>query len=169
MTGGPDAAGRLARSVAAEFRRRLEGEYAPRIGQCLRRLSAAQVWQRPAANCNSVGNLVLHLCGNVTQWIQVGFGGQPDARDRDGEFAADGGVTADELDARLRAVVAAACGVVDGLSADQLLATRTFQGQFEETGLGAVLHVLEHFSGHAGQIYAWTKQATGRDLNFYDL
>lgn len=167
---GPDAAdaARLARAVATEFRRRLLGEYVPRIERCVQLLGEADVWRRPSPNCNSVGNLLLHLAGNTTQWILAGLGDVTDARDRASEFAAAGGRGGRTLAAELRAVANAACDVVDRQGPADLLATRRIQG-YDETGLSAVLHVLEHFSGHAGQIYAWTKQVTGQDLRFYDL
>ena len=169
----PDAAAALARGVCTEFRRRLAEEYVPRIGRCVDQLDEAQIWQRPSPNCNSVGNLLLHLAGNVRQWIQGGLAGQTDQRDRPAEFAASGDGapgTSDALMAQLTETVAEACAIVDGLTAESLLEERGFQGgRYRETALGAVLHVLEHFSGHAGQIYAWTKQVTGRDLKFYDL
>jgi uncharacterized damage-inducible protein DinB len=164
-----DAARELAAGVAAEFRRRLQGEYVPRIAQCVGWLGDDLLGRRPAPHCNSVGNLLLHLCGNLTQWIQSTFADAPDRRDRPAEFAADGGQSGADLLARLREVVDRACDVVAALSVDELLRQHVVQQQFRETGLSVVLHVLEHFSGHAGQIYAWTKQATGRDLHFYDL
>jgi len=164
-----DAAQALARVVAAEFRRRLQGEYVPRIRRCVERLGDAGTWQRPAPNCNSVGNLLLHLAGNTTQWILATFGACDDRRDRPAEFAARGGATARELVDQLAAVVDRACDLVDGLAVADLLQPRTVQQRYRETGLAAVLHVLEHFAGHAGQIYAWTKQVTGEDLRFYDL
>lgn len=163
------AATSLCRGIAVEFRRRLQGEYVPRIAHCVGLLGDERLWQRPAANCNSAGNLLLHLCGNVTQWILANFGTAPDHRDRPAEFAATGGATGRELVQRLAAVVDAACAVVDRLDADELLRERIVQQRYRETGLASVLHVLEHFAGHAGQIYAWTKQATGQDLRFYDL
>lgn len=159
----------LARGVATEFRRRLQGEYLPRIRQCATLLGDERIWQRPAPNCNSVGNLMLHLAGNTTQWILATFGACDDARNRPAEFAAEGGLAAGELVARLAQVVDRACDVVATLSPDELLRTRQIQARYQETGLSAVLHVLEHFSGHAGQIYAWTKQSLGIDLRFYDL
>jgi len=164
-----DAAAALAAGVAAEFRRRMRGEYLPRIGRCVEMLGDAGVWKRPAPNCNAVGNLLLHLCGNVTQWILVGLGGAPDHRDRPGEFAAQGGVPAAALMRTLTGVVDAACACVDRQTVDDLLRVRQIQQRYRESGLQAVLHVLEHFSGHAGQIYFWTKQVTGQDLKFYDL
>lgn len=164
-----DPAAALARGVAVEFRRRLQGEYLPRIAHCVDLLPADAVWRRPAPHCNSIGNLLLHLAGNTTQWILATFGDTRDARDRPAEFAAVDGAAGADLVADLRTVVDRACAVVDRLSPAELLRERTIQQRFAETGLGAVLHVLEHFSGHAGQIYAWTKQVTGKDLRFYDL
>lgn len=161
----------FARGVGREFRRRLAGEYVPRIRRCVGLLDEARCWQRPGPTGNSIGNLLLHLEGNVRQWILVGLGGEPDRRDRAAEFAATGAGAPpiQELLARLEGTVTAACAVVDRLDPDALLAERTIQKVFRETGLSATLHVLEHFAGHAGQIYAWTKQLTGQDLHFYDL
>ncbi|MGC6486065.1 MAG: DinB family protein [Planctomycetota bacterium] len=151
-----------------EFRRRLIEEQLPRISRCARLLGDEGVWERPSPNTNAVGNLILHLCGNTTQWILAQFTELPDQRRREQEFAAAGGRSVDELCAQLEAVYRAACEVVDAVTEAQLLSPRTVQG-YDETGLSAVLHVLEHTSGHAGQIYSWTKQATGVDLAFYDL
>ena len=155
-------------AVAAEFRRRLQGEYVPRIRQCVS-LLGDDLWRRPSPNCNSVGNLLLHLAGNTRQWIHSTFGELADNRDRPAEFAADTGQSGEALTAALEGVVDRACDIVDALPLEEWLRPRQGQNKFEETGLSAILHVLEHFSGHAGQIYAWTKQATGRDLAFYDL
>jgi uncharacterized damage-inducible protein DinB len=169
MTPAAGDAAALARIVAAQFRRRLLAEQLPRIRACVRLLGDQRVWERPAPNCNSVGNLLLHLAGNTTQWILATFGAVDDARDRPAEFAATGGRSAEQLVDQLAAVWTRACDVVDALSVAELLRERTVQQRYRETGLAAVLHVLEHCSGHAGQIYAWTKQATGQDLRFYDL
>lgn len=167
-----DSATALARGVAAEFRRRMAGEYLPRIRRCVELLGDDACWRKPAPNCNSVANLLQHLRGNVTQWILVTFGHETDHRDRPFEFRstrAEIGLSAAQLTDRLADVVARACAAVEALDAIELLRTRTIQRQFTETGLSAVLHVLEHFAGHAGQIYAFTKQTTGQDLRFYDL
>ena len=74
-----------------------------RIESCLDRLNAEQIWARGSENENAVGNLALHLAGNVRQWIVSGVGGKPDVRERDAEFAARGGASAAELKQRLRA------------------------------------------------------------------
>ena len=163
-----DAAAPVIAVVRRELRRRLLEEQLPRITRCAELLGDERVWERPSPNTNSVGNLILHLCGNTTQWILAEFTALEDQRDRDAEFAARGGVSVAELCTKLDEVYTAACDAVDAATEAQLLAERTVQG-YPETGLSAVLHVLEHSSGHAGQIYAWTKQATGVDLKFYDL
>ena len=158
----------LASAIAHEFRRRMQGEYVPRIARCVSILGDDDVWRRPGAHCNSVGSLLLHLEGNVRQWILGGIAGQDDRRDRDSEFAAERGDPA-ELVESLSATVDEAVAIVEGLDTADLLSLRTFQGRYEETVVGAVLHVMEHFSGHAGQIYFTTKQVKDVDLAHYDL
>lgn len=169
-----DAAPQLVAGIAAEFRRRLLDEYVPRIERCVAMLGEARCWQRPGGSGNAVGNLLLHLEGNVRQWILVTFTGVGDARDRQAEFRAGTGDAAPPASAaallqQLRRTVTAAVAAVEQLDAAALLRRHRIQQRFDETGLAAVLHVLEHFSGHAGQIYAFTKQVTGEDLRFYDL
>lgn len=169
-----DDAAQLVAGIAREFRRRMLDEYVPRIERCVGMLGEQRCWQRPGGSGNAVANLLLHLEGNVRQWILVTFTGAVDARDRAAEFragaAAEGQpASAATLMQRLRQTVTAAVATVAGLDAAALLRSHRIQQRFDETGLGAVLHVLEHFSGHAGQIYAFTKQVTGEDLRFYDL
>lgn len=168
-----DQAQELARDLAAAFRKHLLEEYLPRIGKCVDQLSEEEIWRRPGETSNSVGNLLMHLAGNVRQWILSGLGGEEDHRERPFEFAAsrdEAAADAKQLMARLRETVEAAARVVDGLSVDRLLAVQDFQGgRYRFTGQQAVLHVIEHFSGHAGQIYFWTKQLRSVDLRFYDL
>src|SRR5262245_55237559 len=88
-----------------------------RIETCLGKLTEEQIWGRGAQNENAVGNLALHLCGNVRQWILAGVGGEPDIRDRDAEFAALGGVTGDDLRRRLRDTVKEASAAMRAVSA----------------------------------------------------
>jgi uncharacterized damage-inducible protein DinB len=166
------AAEDLARGVALEFRRRVLEEYVPRIHHCVALLSEEQLWHKPGSHGNSVANLLLHLAGNTRQWILSGVSGQDDGRDRDGEFAAiqeAESPSGEEMMAHLTATVEAAMGVIDGLSPADFLRVKVFQSRWEHTCLSAVLHVMEHFSGHAGQIYAFTKQTLDVDLKFWDL
>jgi uncharacterized damage-inducible protein DinB len=137
-----------------------------RIETCLGKLTAEQVWARGSENENAIGNLVLHLSGNVRQWIVSGVGGAPDSRQRDREFAARGAVPVEELAGQLRAAVADAILVLDGVTAQRLAQRVVVQG-YETTVLGAIYHVVEHFSGHTGQIIFATKMLTGSDLGFY--
>ena len=137
-----------------------------RIETCLGKLSEEQVWARGGENENAIGNLVLHLCGNVRQWIVAGAGGRPDIRDRDSEFAAKGGVAPSELAARLKAVVDEAAEVLREVPAERLVEPLAVQG-YAVTGLEAIYHSVEHFSMHTGQILFITKMLTGSDLGFY--
>ncbi len=137
-----------------------------RIEECLGRLNEEQIWTRGTENENAVGNLVLHLSGNVRQWIVAGVGGKPDVRDRDSEFAAREGVTAPELAALLRGVVEEAAGTLERLDTGRLMDALAVQS-YDVTILEAVYHVVEHFSGHAGQIIFATKLLSGEDLGFY--
>jgi uncharacterized damage-inducible protein DinB len=141
-------------------------QHAERIETCIAKLAPEQIWARGGENENAIGNLVLHLCGNVRQWIIAGVGGAPDSRKRDGEFAARGGVSLAELLERLRSTVEEAAGVVGRVTAESLVSPLVIQG-YQTTGLGAIYHVVEHFSGHTGQIVFATKMLTGEDLGFY--
>jgi len=138
----------------------------PRIQQCLSELSEAEVWLRPNSSSNSVGNLVLHLCGNITQYALSSLGGQPDSRARDAEFAAEGGFTKQELWEKLAATTTEATRVIAAADEAELLRVRTVQG-FQMSGIGIVVHVTEHYSYHTGQIAFWTKQLKNKDLGFW--
>jgi uncharacterized damage-inducible protein DinB len=141
-------------------------QMAARIEDCLGRLTEEQVWLRGSENENAIGNLVLHLCGNVGQWIVSGVGERPDTRRRDAEFAARGQASAAELAARLSATVEDATVVLAHVTAARLTEPITIQG-YDVTVLECIFHVVEHFSGHTGQIIFATKALTGSDLGFY--
>jgi uncharacterized damage-inducible protein DinB len=158
----------LVRAFLAQARRVLCQVYLPRIVRCLAQLSEGEIWWRANLASNSVGNLVLHLQGNVRQWIIAGLGGAPDTRQRDREFQERGPIPRRALLARLRKTVNEAGGVLGRLSSSDLSRTYTIQG-FRVTGLQAVFHVAEHFSHHAGQIILATKMLRGKDLGFTHL
>lgn len=134
-----------------------------RIGVCLGKLTDDQIWARGNQNENAVGNLVLHLCGNVRQWIISGLGGTPDIRQRDQEFATTGGMAKEALNRLLQMTMAEAIGVVDALKPDQLVHVYQIQNR-TASGVEAVLKVTEHFAQHTGQIIYATKNLTGQDL-----
>ena len=141
-------------------------ELCPRIETCLGKLTADQVWMRGTENQNAVGNLVLHLNGNVRQWILSGIGGLPVARHRDEEFAARGGMEPAALARLLREAVDQALVIIPSLPPGRLAEEITVQG-YDGTVLKAIFHVVEHFSGHTAQIIFITKMLTGEDLGFY--
>jgi len=147
-------------------RQRLLDRYWPRLRQCVETLTDEQVWWRPNPASNSIGNLILHLNGNVTQWLVDSFNGDEDNRNRPAEFAAEGGLSAAELLAKLGATMGRAAEVFHRLTVEELLAPYEIQG-YHVRGLDAVYQVVEHFGMHYGQIAYITKNLTDRDLGFY--
>jgi uncharacterized damage-inducible protein DinB len=137
-----------------------------RVTECLDRLSDEQIWSRGGDNQNAIGNLVLHLCGNVRQWIVAGVGGAADVRERPLEFAAQGGRGVSQLREELKRTVAEATSVLDELAEGRLAQRVTIQG-YELSVLEAVYTVIEHFAQHTGQVIFATKLLTGSDLGFY--
>ncbi len=137
-----------------------------RIETCLGKLNDEQVWARGNDASNAAGNLILHLCGNVRQWIVAGVGGLPDTRDRDAEFDARGGPGCAELARRLRNTVEEAKKTLAAVSAGRLAETVVIQ-KYDVPVMEAIYHVVEHFSMHTGQIVFATKMLTGADLGFY--
>jgi hypothetical protein len=137
-----------------------------RIETCVQKLTREQIWAKTSGKQNSVGNLLLHLNGNVRQWIMHAVAGQPDLRDRDSEFSAHDGPGAPELLARLQATVEEAIAVLYTLPFERLLERVRVQG-YDQTVLAAIYHVVEHFAGHTFQIIYATKLLTDEDLGFY--
>lgn len=139
----------------------------PRIEKCLDEISEEEVWKRPNSSSNSIGNLVLHLCGNMTQYIISGLGGEEDNRKRDEEFAAFGGNTKSELKDRIRVVINRSVAVMQNLREVELLKNRILQGH-QMSGISAIIHVTEHLSYHTGQIVFYTKMLKDIDTGFYN-
>jgi uncharacterized damage-inducible protein DinB len=137
-----------------------------RIETCLRKLTMEQIWTRRHENENAIGNLVLHLCGNVRQWILCGVGGAADDRDRDAEFARREPLPPEVLLSRLRQTLDEADRVLEQVRPLDLLSKRRIQ-VYDVTVLHAIYHVAVHFSEHTGQILWATKGLTGEDLGFY--
>ncbi|HJQ30946.1 MAG TPA: DinB family protein [Pyrinomonadaceae bacterium] len=156
------------RAFLEEARRYLGEDYLPKIERCLGRLTDEQVWWRASERSNSVGNLLLHLEGNLRQWVVCGAGGAADARVRDREFAERRELPRAELLTALRATVEEAVEALARLDPTELLETRSVQG-LDVTLLEAVFHAVEHFSMHTGQIIMLTKMLADEDLAFYDF
>jgi hypothetical protein len=136
-----------------------------RIKHCLAQLTDEQVWCRSRPSLNSIGNLILHLCGNVRQWIVAGLGGAADSRDRPGEFAERGLLPKEELVRKLEAVVDEARAVLARQTAQQLLEVRRIQG-FDVTGLAAIFDSVPHFRGHTQEIVSMTRWQLGDAYTF---
>lgn len=137
--------------------------YLPRVERCLAQLTDEDVWIRSNDASNSIGNLVLHLSGNVQQWIIGGVGNLPYIRDREHEFGERGGFTREQLLARLKETLANADQVLANVDPNSLLERKEIQGN-DVTVMQAILRIVQHFGLHTGQIMLLTKQRTGEDL-----
>ena len=158
----------VSESFIAEARRLLQEEYLPKIERCLEKLTDEQVWWRPNPECNSIGNLLLHLSGNARQWIVCGLGNAIDQRQRQTEFDQREAIPLEELMGKLRATVSEVDAVLSAFEPSRLLDKYQIQGT-TSTALAAIFHVTEHFSMHTGQIILLTKMLAGVDLVFYDF
>ena len=154
-------------ALVREVEYRLYTECLPRIIKCIDQLDNDRIWWRPNENSNSVGNLILHLCGNVRQWIYTGLGKNEDVRNRQTEFDERKGIDKEELKEKLVATMALVRPVISNIPTEELLNIRSVQ-TFEETGLTILVHVTEHFSYHTGQIAYITKMILDKPLGFYD-
>lgn len=152
----------------ARSRSLLAEDYLPKIERCLELLDDQQIWWRANPESNSVGNLLLHLSGNVRQWIVCGLGGATDARDRDSEFVQRANIPRDELLGKLKETLREVDGTLAKFDPERLLDRYQIQG-LEVSALDAILHVVEHFSMHTGQIILLAKVFAEVDLGFYDF
>jgi hypothetical protein len=138
-----------------------------RIESCLDLLTVEQIWTRGGEGQNAIGNLVLHLSGNVRQWILHGVGGEADHRVRDIEFSTREPLSAASLKQHLRPTVDQSVALFPSVTTQQLMERLSIQAYGNITKLQAIYHVVEHFSGHTGQIICLTKWLTSEDLGFY--
>ena len=154
-------------SIFLEFSRwKLMEQYWPRLRECVVSLTDEQVWWRPNDQSNSAGNLLLHLNGNVRQWLITSFTRVDDARDRPAEFGERAMISTSALLEKLGSTLQEASAVLEQLSEADLAALYEIQG-YQVNGLHAVYHVVEHFGMHYGQIVYITKMLRGQDLGFY--
>jgi uncharacterized damage-inducible protein DinB len=158
----------IASAFIASARLYLMNDYLPKIERCLEQLSDEEVWWRAAEESNSIGNLILHLSGNVRQWIVSGLGDAPDRRARQQEFDRREVVPRAELLALLKGTLGEVDEVLARINPALLLERRPIQGK-DVIILEAIFHVVEHFSMHTGQIILLTKMLTKKDLRFYDF
>jgi uncharacterized damage-inducible protein DinB len=134
------------------------------VTNCMNRLSDEQVWQRGGAHENAIGNIILHLTGNMRQWIMHGVGGAADVRVREKEFNAEGGASVAELIQLFTETVQEARAVIESLPPERLTERTSPQGR-NVSMLEAIYQVVGHVQQHTGQIIVLTKQMRGADLD----
>lgn len=149
-----------------EFNRRVFEESYVRIDKCLNVLSEEEIWFRPNDSMNSVGNLILHLCGNARQWICNGLTDQPDFRERNEEFKPENRCSKSELKQLMHQLNIDILASFKKLNEADLFTERPVQ-VFSESGFSILIHVIEHFSYHTGQITLLTKLLKNLDLKYY--
>ncbi|WP_375252001.1 DinB family protein, partial [Dokdonia donghaensis] len=133
------------------------------ISIALSKVVEEELWTKQNQSLNTLGNQLLHICGNMTQYIVSGLGGNPDERNREEEFSTEDGFTKDELLQRLLLTVQTSTTIIDDATPENLLKKRKVQG-FDLSGIGIVLHAVEHFSYHTGQIAMQVKLVIDQPL-----
>ena len=131
-----------------------------KIRHCLNQLDGVQVWWRPQPDMNSIGNLLLHLAGNLRQWIVSGVGDLEDTRKRQNEFDERNELPKEQLLQQLVDVLDTAKRTLDDVTAESLLQKKVIQGH-DVTKMGAVWHSVTHFQGHVQEIIGMTRQQLG--------
>ncbi len=137
-----------------------------RIIKCLQEIDETEIWKFPNNNLNSIGNLMLHLCGNIRQYIISALGEIEDTRERDKEFSTKTGYTKSDLVNKLKNTIDEAARIIKNIDEKRLTNIYSVQG-FNLSGIGIIIHVTEHYSYHTGQIAFWTKLIKNKDLEFY--
>jgi len=141
-------------------------ESTAKLTTCLDELEEVEIWKRPNPHSNAVGNIILHLCGNIRQYAISSLGNTEDMRERDKEFSAVSGYSKSELIKKLITTVEEAKNIIQNTDSSELLRKRKVQG-FYHSGIGIIIHVTEHYSYHTGQIIFWTKLLKDKDMGFY--
>ncbi|MEQ9423468.1 MAG: DinB family protein [Cyclobacteriaceae bacterium] len=157
---------KILQTITHETKFKLKDEFVPRIKKCCDQLTLDEIWKRPNSNLVSVGNLILHLCGNVSQYILFGLGGLPDNRKRQEEFDFNEQLSKIELYDKLDHLMDDVSLVLDKLEPKILTQQITVQGM-NYSGFGILMHVVEHFSYHVGQITWFTKLIKDVDMKYY--
>ena len=136
-----------------------------KIRHCLEQLSAEQLWWRPQRSLNSVGNLCLHLAGNLRQWGIVPFSEVADNRDRESEFSSEIRISTVEVLQRLNDAVAESKQIWNAMEQKALRESVNIQG-FDVTLMHAISHTSSHFVGHTHQIIMLTRMQLGEGYRF---
>ena len=141
-------------------------EFIGKIKYCLSLLTEEEVWYQPNSHCNSVGVMILHLNGNVRQWVLSGACGLADHRDRPAEFYPESQVNKNELIKMMDALANDLDHHLPQIKPENLIACKDVQC-YNETVLAMLMHATEHFSYHTGQIIYLTKLLKDMDTGFY--
>lgn len=153
--------------LKSEYRRRMIEESLFRVEKCLTMLSEKEVWTSFNESTNSTGVLILHLEGNIRQYVLSGIGKIKDERQREKEFAPEREEDKKTLYNRLKQTVFASNEIVQSLELSELPKPLKVQG-FGENVLSVIIHVIEHFSYHVGQITFMTKMIKNEQTGYYD-
>lgn len=156
----------MKKNIIAGFEKHVFNESYQRIFDCLNLLSEEEVWHCPNEASNSVGVLIVHLIGNAQQWVVSTLGGLQDNRNRAAEFSLNGEFKKEELLMALSELKQRLELTLSEINEQQLIKEHNVQC-YQETGFAILLHVIEHFSYHTGQIALLTKLIKNQDLGFY--
>lgn len=149
-----------------QFKHRIFDESYPRIFKCLGMLNEEQIWNSPSGNIPSVGNLIIHLCGNARQWILSALGDKEDNRDRESEFIIHRNIKKSDLLFLMENLRINLIETLDQLEEEDLQKIYVIQ-ELKESGFSVIIHVIEHFSYHTGQITTLTKLQTNQNTDYY--
>ena len=141
-------------------------ENTQRIIKCLDEIDETEIWKFPNDHSNSIGNLILHLCGNIRQYVVSALGETEDTRERNKEFSTKTGHAKQRLLNDLTNTISGAVGIIGNMDENKLTKIYSVQ-RFDLSGIGIIIHVTEHYSYHTGQIAFWIKLIKNKDLGFY--
>jgi uncharacterized damage-inducible protein DinB len=156
----------LSNALIDNIVRYLIDENFPRVIKCLKLLNEEEIWYHPNSQSNSIGNLVLHLNGNLNQWILDYIGGKPFERNRQLEFDAEKTHSKAELILLMTNLKEELRSCIQSVNSEKMLGILPIQNQ-QETGISVLIHITEHFSFHTGQIAYLTKWIKEQQINFY--
>ena len=137
-----------------------------RIISCMEKLKEDQLYYRPNENSNSINNQVLHLDGNVRQWLIATMSNTGDSRQRIMEFDPNNRKSKSELITILNQLEKEIRGILMNIESVDLTEIQAVQC-YNESNLSIIVHVIEHFSYHVGQITYITKMLLDIDTEYY--
>lgn len=134
---------------------------------CFDKITEKELWNQPSKEGIAIGNQVIHIVGNMTQYLVSTLGQKNYNRQRDKEFEINRGICKSSLINELSYTIKESIITINKLSLENLLKKRKVQVYYL-SGIGCLIHAVEHFSYHTGQIALLTKNITNNELGFYD-